>query len=483
MADPNALARQVLLSLGEGRRPTDDQVFSVLEACNIPKTKNRKYVLRAGNEQTGVQTLTLGFLIPQQGCKKPNITKATWKFQDVCRLLCRWAFTDSGGPVQCTSLVVNKDYAAARHRDTSDHISLTIVRAVRPEAEIDAEGGELLFWPMDEMSGRKQLQALNPEDATVLHPLKKFEIIKGGNAHEVNPFQGTRFSIVFFNGKGYSALKKAEHRALVAQLESLGFCIPEKAYLARMLNAYLEEELVWETRRQYREEIKGAVHTEPRAQVDEDTETPAKKPKREDATPEKRTIEQPQLTQESEKNKANKQEMEVTDDERKVVRAWLIAKGLVASPKTARDYSSGLKGWIHDEDGKVKGKAISRHDNSPAWHKLMAKFAESAQFRKWHPKPRVKARSHGNEKASGSGPVPTAPTDPEKREKCMEELQTYFESEEGGGHTPGSAHDKALAAMKMGNDVISPRYQELLARIRSKGAVKVVLQLFEKYSC
>jgi len=548
--DPNDLAQEVLDTIGDAR-PTDDQVFRVLEACNVPKIKNRDYILRDEHKADGVPTMTLGFLIPKRGRRVPGITKISEKFKTVCKLLCKWAYTDYG-PVHCTSVVVNKDYAAARHRDPSDPHSLTFIKAV---GEVTS-GGEFLYWPHDTMVG--DVKKLKEEDAKQLQPLQKFEVIKGHCAHEVRPFEGRRYSVVFFNSTGYKALFDPQYYTLKTELESLGFTVPTEDYTALMSKAYLKQEFMWSADERFElfvtkgfkghqkgdgkgsslaeaQNDKGTGKSTAKSKAKDPAEsTPLendvgltpKKCKRKakgDLTPEKeRKPKCPRIKTESKANEASSSKaikkpkckmhlywkgakttkLEATPEMREALKEWLITKH-GNTPGYAGDRASALKSWSCNKSGKVSAKAISKYDDSPMWHALMFQFAHTRHFRNWLPRltkvirSQKKKAKQGNLGVSGSGPaaasshavpaaapegVTMAPTDRDKRIQCRKALKKFFQSAKGGGHTAGSANDKAMAAMKWGNAVISRRYKELLDRIEEQGHLPVVQQTFERYS-
>ena len=58
-------------------------------------------------------------------------------------------------------------------------------------------GGKLLYFPDDD--GRHQLEDLRPQDAVPLDTRSGFLLFDGCRAHSVEPFQGERYSLVFFS--------------------------------------------------------------------------------------------------------------------------------------------------------------------------------------------------------------------------------------------------------------------------------------------
>ena len=85
---------------------------------NLEKNKNRKNVMRPEHAE-GVITHTLG-LVRNRTTKTLEIAGKTAEVRDVCVLLGRWVHIDGVDEVPFTSVTVNKNYAAARHRDENN---------------------------------------------------------------------------------------------------------------------------------------------------------------------------------------------------------------------------------------------------------------------------------------------------------------------------------------------------------------------------
>ena len=148
-------------------------------------------------DQDGESTQTIG-LIRNRNTRVHEIANATVGLPDFCRLLGLWAHIDGMKCVPFTSVNLNKDYAAARHRD-SNNDGPSLVRAVGPFT-----GGELLYWPKDPL--RMKMSDLDIAHAVECNVSHDFVLISGKCAHEVKPSQGSRYSLVFFTVDGYAGV-------------------------------------------------------------------------------------------------------------------------------------------------------------------------------------------------------------------------------------------------------------------------------------
>ena len=83
---------------------------------------------------------------------------------------------------------LNSHYAAARHRDGNNQ-GPSLVRAFGAHV-----GGALGYWPTDRSSA--PLESLLPEHRRTLQVGRALTLFAGTSAHEVDSFQGERFSIV-----------------------------------------------------------------------------------------------------------------------------------------------------------------------------------------------------------------------------------------------------------------------------------------------
>ena len=124
-------------------------------------------------------------------------------------------------PFPFTSINVNYGYAAKLHRD-SNNVGPSLTKALG-----EFHGGALKYWEHDD--GHLPLEELNQFSATVLETGKALCLFDGRRGHEVQPFTGERFSLVFFCT---SAFARAREDA-VAFVSGLGAHMPTSASLER----------------------------------------------------------------------------------------------------------------------------------------------------------------------------------------------------------------------------------------------------------
>mmetsp|Transcript_23988 Transcript_23988/g.68723 ORF Transcript_23988/g.68723 Transcript_23988/m.68723 type:complete len:606 (+) Transcript_23988:77-1894(+) len=227
--DAEALARQTMSSLGEHDYPTDVDVLQVLRRWGFSRNRRRANVLPEGRDW--VASDTLGLVIPLIGSQKPVISKATRNHETVFRLLHRWVqgrlpegLSDEVFP--CTSMSVNKGYAAKLHRDA---------RNAAPSAAIavgDFKGGRLRYWPCDD--GHIELSTLRTRRHLLLDTRAVPVVFDGNLGHEVESFTGERFSVILFTCPRREKASVATRHCV----RKLGISMPTNAALDR-LRAYL----------------------------------------------------------------------------------------------------------------------------------------------------------------------------------------------------------------------------------------------------
>eukprot|EP00416_Gambierdiscus_australes_P015148 CAMPEP_0171058468 /NCGR_PEP_ID=MMETSP0766_2-20121228/2510_1 /TAXON_ID=439317 /ORGANISM="Gambierdiscus australes, Strain CAWD 149" /LENGTH=770 /DNA_ID=CAMNT_0011513745 /DNA_START=177 /DNA_END=2489 /DNA_ORIENTATION=- len=197
-----------------GEKVADSQVLSLMRQWSFRRNTARKVV--APDNMPIVDSDTFGIMRNQAGVW--IITHATRDYPAVTRLLTRW-LRDSL-PVQdfaCTSIHVNSGFAARRHRDRDNH-GPTVVRALGDVVS----GGQLWYWPEDDGVGA--LEQL-PEDARVsLDVHAAAAVIDGNRAHEVEPFEGERFGLVFYTISNCDKIPKEMREELIG----FGFEVPDK---------------------------------------------------------------------------------------------------------------------------------------------------------------------------------------------------------------------------------------------------------------
>merc|ERR1712080_20865 len=107
-------------------------------------------------------------------------------------------------------LNVNCDYAAKRHRD-GNNFGPSLIKAFG-----SFTGGDLNVFPEDDRS--TPLEALRPNGKVQFDIKNGLAMFNGNSAHEVESFQGNRFSIVYFTLGCHAEASPADK----AGLRSLG---------------------------------------------------------------------------------------------------------------------------------------------------------------------------------------------------------------------------------------------------------------------
>jgi len=195
-----------------GRKIRDSDIVNVLDAWKFRRNDKRANVIPDG--QGFVMSEMLG-LVCIRTYSKLMVAHQTRKFPKVTRLLCQFLHDNppqgmpKGARFPFTTICINKDYAARRHRD-KNNTGLSIVRAVG-----DYQGGRLKYWPGD--LGPKavpDVQDLKESDKLVLDVRGRSVALDSTKAHEVEPFTGRRYSIVYFTIPRIERCDRAMQRRL-----------------------------------------------------------------------------------------------------------------------------------------------------------------------------------------------------------------------------------------------------------------------------
>ena len=148
--------------------------------------------------QTWVHSDTLGLIRFRDATVEVSPPSLNYPFFTMA--LVRWMKARMPFDFACTSISVNKDYAGIIHRDAFN---------AGPSALLalgDFTGGELEYWPEDNRSVSEP--RLRTEFAPFCCDAKKNSIIFDGcRAHAVTPFEGNRFSLVFFTSGSWQNLE------------------------------------------------------------------------------------------------------------------------------------------------------------------------------------------------------------------------------------------------------------------------------------
>ena len=113
------------------------------------------------------------------------------EFPHVIRMSNAWLEDNivDGNRVVYTSINLNYNYAARRHRD-GNNLGPSIIKFVG-----DYQGGAVAYWENDVKS--RHVEELYAEECRLIDIKKDFVTFDGCRAHEVMGFEGERYSCVF----------------------------------------------------------------------------------------------------------------------------------------------------------------------------------------------------------------------------------------------------------------------------------------------
>mmetsp|Transcript_124233 Transcript_124233/g.247551 ORF Transcript_124233/g.247551 Transcript_124233/m.247551 type:complete len:510 (+) Transcript_124233:70-1599(+) len=211
-------AAEEVLKQAEEVPVTDQQLLDVLRQWGFRKNNVRRNVLPTG--KTWVESDTLGLMRNQAGVF--NVSISSRAYPAVNRLILRWLRDTAGGDdgaaanFPFTSIHLNHGFAARRHR-AENQAAPTLIRAVGDFST----GGRLRYWQDDDRAV-DAVDRLPDGAAEELDVHAAPIIIDGCRAHEVEAFEGERFSLVFFTQDKFTKTPAD----LKEQLESLGFSMP-----------------------------------------------------------------------------------------------------------------------------------------------------------------------------------------------------------------------------------------------------------------
>ena len=164
----------------------DADVFLILEQWGFEKNYRRRSVMQPG--QDWVHSDTLGLIRFQNATV--SASGPTVSFPYVTLILARW-MKQQLPDFPCTSISVNKDYAGKMHRDAFN-AGPSVLMALG-----DFTGGCLEYWPDDDRTVSESRLRIT-EKPQVLDAKANTVMFDGCRAHAVSPFEGRRYSLVFF---------------------------------------------------------------------------------------------------------------------------------------------------------------------------------------------------------------------------------------------------------------------------------------------
>ena len=234
--DANQYAKEVLEQARLAcRRVTDEEVKLTLEKWEFKRNIDRKNVLPKGKKY--VLSETFGLVRTRTGhwmsssCTRaaPYVPKLlnVWlndRLEDT-NFLTKEVPNPMGSKETkplwlCSSITVNKDFASRRHVDRGN-VGPSVIRSFG-----DHNGGDLLYWPNDDGSVPQDDLAVDHAEVLDVACPKTLVCYDGKKAHEVRPFSGNRFSIIFFTSNSSWNCPKAERN----HLEGSEFTVPRREH-------------------------------------------------------------------------------------------------------------------------------------------------------------------------------------------------------------------------------------------------------------
>jgi len=191
----NALAEKLLREKSAGssssKKISNDDVTECLRLWGFAQNSGRLNVLPGARKW--VYSDTLGAIQRRTGGY--GVTPPTKRYPFVAKVLNQWLRDNRPSLLSsnfvCTSININANYGARTHRD-GNNIGPSAIRAFG-----EFTGGELWYWPGDDRKAK--VESLTHKQAKKLDIKKKTAVFDGTKAHEVEPFEGERISVVFFS--------------------------------------------------------------------------------------------------------------------------------------------------------------------------------------------------------------------------------------------------------------------------------------------
>ncbi|CAE7323490.1 Zdhhc9 [Symbiodinium natans] len=202
-----ALAKQAMKS----RDFSFKAIAKVLDAVHFPMNKTRKNVLPEGVE--AVSGMVLGLYVYAH---KTGLSDASKKNPNLARLLSKFC-QDAHASFQFTSIQVNKNYAARPHVDKNNLGNSFIIGLG------DYKGGDL--WAHDDdgdvlLELSESIRSMHHYRAGMSYRGRTFDIhcrwqsFDGNRLHYARPFEGTRYSLVFYTCDRFQEVSQEVRRAM-----------------------------------------------------------------------------------------------------------------------------------------------------------------------------------------------------------------------------------------------------------------------------
>jgi len=196
------------------RAISDEEVTTALSTWAFARNVGRQNVLPENQEW--VWSDTLGLLRDRVG--DIHLTTPTKQYPNFVKLITQWLcdrIPQEVNTFKFTSLNLNCNYAAKRHRD-GNNFGPSFIKGFGKFT-----GGKLAVFPEDDR-GKSDLSKLPMSDRMSVDISTNLVMFNGNSAHEVDDFNGNRYSVVYFTA-GCHAKASEENKD---DLRRLGFPYP-----------------------------------------------------------------------------------------------------------------------------------------------------------------------------------------------------------------------------------------------------------------
>jgi len=197
----------------EKRAVKEEELEEAFNMWGFQRNPNRVNVFPDGKDW--VWSDNLGLVRDRHG--DIHLTYATKRYPNFISLVTSYLTSRLAPEVKdfkFTSLNLNCNYAAKRHRD-GNNFGPSMIKAFG-----EFSGGVLSVFPNDDKS--KELEQLPESDRAECNIKENLAMFNGNSAHEVSDFTGKRLSIVYFTASCHAKAKPAD----IAELTKLGFPYP-----------------------------------------------------------------------------------------------------------------------------------------------------------------------------------------------------------------------------------------------------------------
>ena len=201
------LAREGLAKLKKGQHPSDKVVHKALRLWGFERRTFGQNVIPEGQEWEHSDTLRI---IESRFNDSRIIISPCNGHENFVRLLGSWAHKRTpNGQLPFTTMLF-KNYAGKLHRvtrNTGTSVGLAIGSFT---------GGKLRYWAGDSQEGARSshVEAVRDDPGNALNT-RRGVVFDGDCGHEVEPFRGKRYSLMFFTVEKYKKASNAVKRKMV----------------------------------------------------------------------------------------------------------------------------------------------------------------------------------------------------------------------------------------------------------------------------